>query len=192
MRLAQRHGISSMLLAVAVCLWTPGTALAQSIAQPGMWTVSPFLGGSVGINDDFGAGNSFGIGAGVGYDLTAIIGFEGEVGYLFDVAGDTGNLDWSITNVSGNFLYHFDVRHVTPYATFGIGVEHSSLDEKDTDPVALVIPSSTEISFNFGGGVKYPLTDSLLVRGDLRRFQSNDFAPDYWRLYAGLTFVLGR
>jgi hypothetical protein len=42
------------------------------------------------------------------------------------------------------------------------------------------------------GGVKYPLSESLLVRGDLRRFESNDLAPDYWRLYGGITFILGR
>ena len=28
--------------------------------------------------------------------------------------------------------------------------------------------------------------------GDLRRFEANDRAPDYWRLYAGLTFTLSR
>ena len=30
------------------------------------------------------------------------------------------------------------------------------------------------------------------MRGDLRRFQSNDLAPDYWRLYGGITFILGK
>lgn len=167
-------------------------ASAQSVARARTWTVTPFLGTSAGISDDAGAGNSFGIGAGAGYDLTSNIGFEGEVGHLFDVAGDNDAIDWSVTNVSGNFLYHFDVRNVTPYATFGIGFERSSIDVKESDPVALVPPSSTEVSFNFGGGVKYPLTESLLVRGDLRRFQSNDAAPDYWRIYGGITFVLGR
>ena len=60
---------------------------------------------------DAGAQNSAGVGVGVGDDWTANIGFEGEIAYLFDVAGDTDVVDWSITNVSGNFLYHFDVRH---------------------------------------------------------------------------------
>jgi len=40
--------------------------------------------------------------------------------------------------------------------------------------------------------VKFALTPKLLLRGDLRVFQSNDVAPDYWRLYAGLTFRFGR
>lgn len=192
MRLVHRNGIFFTVLAAAVSLGAVRPAAAQSIAQPGTWTVSPFLGTTMGISDDHGAGNSMVLGVGVGYDLTSNLGFEGEIGHLFDVAGDNENIDWSVTNVSGNFLYHFDVRDVTPYATFGIGFERSSVDVKTPDPLELEVPSSTEISFNFGGGVKYPLTDSLLVRGDLRRFQSNDLAPDYWRLYGGITFILGK
>jgi opacity protein-like surface antigen len=188
MRHVQRNCIFSTVLALMLA----NPAAAQSIAQPATWTISPFLGGSIGIDDDNGGGNSLAIGVGVGYDLTANIGFEGEFGYLFDIAGDDDNLDWSVTNVSGNFLYHFDTRHVTPFATFGLGFERSSLDYKTIDPAALVLPSSTEIAFNFGGGVKYPLTPALLVRGDLRRIVSNDLAPDYWRLYGGLTFTLRR
>lgn len=101
------------------------------------------------------------------------------------MAGNNENVDWSITNLNGNFLYHFDVRRVTPYATFGLGFERSSITIRDPDPLALVAPSATEFAFNFGGGVKYPLSESLLVRGDLRRFQANDLAPDYWRIYGG-------
>jgi hypothetical protein len=40
--------------------------------------------------------------------------------------------------------------------------------------------------------VKYPITPRLLARGDLRRFNANDLAPDYWRLYGGITFRVGR
>ena len=123
--------------------------------------------------------------------LDSNLGFEGELGYLFDVAGDTDALDWSVTNVSANAIYHFDVRRFTPYATFGLGFEHSGLDIKDPDILALYPPSSTEITYNFGGGVKYPITPRLLVRGDIRRFNANDLAPDYWRAYGGVTFRVG-
>ena len=33
-------------------------------------------------------GNSLAIGVGVGYDMTSNIGFEGELGHLFDIVGD--------------------------------------------------------------------------------------------------------
>jgi opacity protein-like surface antigen len=176
-----------------VLLMTVGAqhAAAQSIAEPRTWTVTPFLGTSMGLGDP--ANNdSLTLGVAVEYDWTSNLGFEGELGHLFDVAGDTADLDWSITNFSANALYHFDVKRVTPYATFGIGFERSSLDVKNPDILALTVPSSTELSYNFGGGVKYPITPRMLVRGDLRRFNANDLAPDFWRLYAGITFRVGR
>lgn len=192
MGVADRTRTHFTVLALAGTLLVPGAVVAQSVAEPNTWTVTPFLSGSMGL-DQSGAGNSLALGMTVGYDLTPNIGFEGELSHLFDITGDDENIDWSVTNFSGNFLYHFDVRHnVTPYATFGLGVEHSGVDIKNPDLLALRVPSSTEIAFNFGGGVKYPLTPKLLVRGDLRRFQSNDLAPDYWRLYGGLTWMVGR
>ena len=106
-------------------LWaTASNAAAQSIAQPRSWTVTPFLHTSVGVGDPA-PDNSGAIGVAVGYDWTYNLGFEGEFSHLFDVAGDTDDVDWSVTNVSANAVYHFDVKRFTPYATAGIGFEHS-------------------------------------------------------------------
>ncbi len=174
----------SVLFAALIC--TPSPAAAQSVAQPRTWTVTPFIDVAVGTNAPTGSG---GIGAAVGYDLTSNLGFEGELGHLFDVSGEADNVDWSVTSFSGNVLYHFDVLRVTPYATAGLGFARSSISGDHAEPAALVQPSSTEVTVNFGGGVKYPISDRLLARADLRRFQSNDLAPDYWRIYGGLTFV---
>jgi opacity protein-like surface antigen len=132
------------------------------------------------------------VGAAVGYDFTANLGVEGELAYLFDVAGDDNNIDRSVTSFNANVVYHFDVRRVTPYATAGLGFERDSVDVRNPDPLALYAPSSTEVAFNFGGGAKYRVTDRLIARADLRRFEANDSAPDYWRLYGGLTFVWRR
>ena len=187
--LSRSTSLARLAFVALVTLASATPAAAQSVAEPNSWTVTPFLGGTLGLDAPIG-GNSLAIGVGVGYDMTSNVGFEGEIGHLFDIAGDNDLVDWSVTSFSGNFIYHFDVRHVTPYATFGLGFEHSGLDGPGVDP--LDIDSSNEIAFNFGGGVKYPLTSRLLLRGDLRRFEANDLAPDYWRLYAGLTFRLGR
>ena len=178
-----------MFLIVAATVLNPSTTLAQSIAVPDTWTATPFLGAGFGTN---GPGNSLGMGAAVSYDFTQNLGVEGEVGHLFDVAGDTHAIDWSVTTISGNAVYHFDVVRFTPYATFGLGVERSSVDVKDPDPLALTIPSSTEVVWNFGGGAKYKVTNQMIARVDLRRFQAADLAPDFWRLYGGLTFWLRR
>lgn len=182
----------------AVSWFGASTASAQSLAQPRSWTVTPFLSTSAGLDIskldvDPLLNESLGIGVAVGYDLTHNLGFEGEIGHLFDVAGETDNIDWSVSTFSANAIYHFDVKRVTPYATFGIGFERSGYDLKATDPLELTLdPSSTEIAINFGGGVKYALDNRWVVRGDLRRFQANDIAPDYWRIYGGLTYVITR
>jgi opacity protein-like surface antigen len=186
-----KSGIFFMTAVFGGVLFIARPATAQSVAEPRTWTVTPFLGASMGLGDP--ANNdSLAIGVAVAYDWTSNLGFEGELGHLFDVAGDTNTLDWSITNFSANAIYHFDVRRFTPYATFGIGFERSNLDITDPDILALFPSSSTEISYNFGGGVKYPINPRLLLRGDLRRFNANDLAPDYWRLYGGITFRVGR
>ena len=158
---------------------------AQSIARPNSWTLTPFLHTAIDVSDPA-PDSSIGIGAAVGYDLTANLGFEGEISHLFDVAGDSADVDWSITNFSGNAIYHFDVQRVTPYATLGLGFERSSHDVSDR--LDLEDLSSTELTVNFGGGVKYPINDRWLARGDVRRFSANDLAPDHWRLYGGLTY----
>jgi OOP family OmpA-OmpF porin len=172
---------------LTAALLVPTPAVAQSIAQPRTWTVTPFLHTSLGIGDPA-PDDSIGLGVAVGYDLTYNLGFEGEISHLFDVAGDTNAVDWPISNFSANALYHFDVKHVTPYVTFGLGVERSSPGVPDFD----LSEGSSEVSVNFGGGVKYPITDRWVGRADLRRFQANDTAPDYWRLYGGVTWVMKR
>lgn len=165
-------------------------AQALSVAEPNTLTVTPFLSASFGTSQD--AESSIGIGAAVGYDWTRNLGFEFEIGRVFDVAGDTPDLDWSLTNFSGNVVYHFDTPRLTPYATAGLGWERSGLDFDDDTILDLDIPSSTELAWNFGGGVKYPINERILARADLRRFQVKDAAPDHWRLYGGLTFWIKR
>lgn len=197
------HSIRPFVVALvcSTAVWTAASPVsAQSLAEPRSWTVTPFLSTSLGAGVpgpdealDRLLNESVGLGVAVGYDLTHNLGFEGEISHLFDIAGDTDNIDWSVSNFSANALYHFDVKRVTPYATFGIGFERSRYDLKATDPLELETdPSSTEVAINFGGGVKYRINARWIARGDLRRFQANDIAPDYWRLYGGLTLVVGR
>ncbi|MEX1129137.1 MAG: outer membrane beta-barrel protein [Vicinamibacterales bacterium] len=168
----------------------PSVALAQSVAEPNTVTVTPFLSVSFGTSNDL--GSSLGIGGAVAYDWTKNLGFEVEVARVFDVAGDDDNLDWSLTNINANVVFHFDVPRVTPYATAGLGWERSSPSFDVVDPAADPIGSSTEVAWNIGGGVKVPVGDRVLARGDIRRFQVNDVAPDHWRLYGGLTFWIKR
>jgi opacity protein-like surface antigen len=185
----------SRLVCVILVIGTlaaPAPARGQSLPEAGTWSVTPFLSGSFGTSG--GLGSSLGVGAAVAYDVTPNLAVEGEIGHAFDVVGDESLVDWSLTTVSANAVYHFDVVGFTPYATFGLGLERSNVSADDVPETLsiLLVPSSTEISYNFGGGVKYRLQDKILLRGDLRRFQANDAAPDHWRLYGGLAFTLRR
>jgi opacity protein-like surface antigen len=187
--LFSRSSLSTAAVAAALVVG-PVAANAQSLAEPNTVTVTPFISSSFGVSNDL--GSSLGIGAAIAYDLTSNLGFEFDVGRVFDVAGDDDNLDWPLTNFSANVIYHFNVPRATPYAAVGLGWERSTLDFEVPDPTALTIPSSTEVAWNIGGGVKVPIGERFLGRGDLRRFQVNDLAPDHWRLYGGLTFWIKR
>lgn len=191
MRSPVRSSCTFFTIFVSFAALTAHAAHAQTVAEPNTVTVTPFLSASFGVSGNL--DNSIGLGVGVGYDLTPNLGVEFELGHVFDVVGKDDNLDWSLTTYSGNLLYYFNrVPRVLPYATFGIGWERSNLDFDVIDPTVITIPSSTEIAWNVGGGAKMELNDRLLVRGDIRRFQVNDLAPDHWRAYAGLTFFVKR
>jgi opacity protein-like surface antigen len=191
MRFIRTGVVGAALLGGLALIPSSVEAQALSVAEPRTITVTPFLSGSFGTSNDL--GSSLGAGFGIGYDLTRNLGFEFELGHVFDVAGDDDNLDWSLTNISANAIYHFDrVPRATPYATLGIGWERSNPDFDVPDPLALVVGSTNEIAWNIGAGVKVPVGERLLARGDLRRFQVNDLAPDHWRLYGGLTFWIKR
>lgn len=181
---------SVRVLAVLGLCVAPRPATAQSVVEPKTVTITPFLSSAFGTPDNLGGG--LGLGVAVTYDLTTALGFEGELSHVFDVLGDDANADLAVTNVSGNAVYNFRLPRVTPYATFGIGIERTSLDVESPDPLALYAQGSTEVSYNFGGGVKYPISELFVARGDVRRFQANDLAPDYWRVYGGISWWVKR
>lgn len=173
--------------AVALLAGAVAPAAAQSVAESNTVTVTPFVGVTFGTSQDL--GSSLGVGAAIGYDWTPNLGFEFELGRVFDVTGEDSAVDIQLTTISGNVVYHFDVVRVTPYATAGLGWERYSFNVEgpDEDP-----EGETEIAWNFGGGVKVPINPRVLARADLRRFQGNDLAPDHWRLYGGVTFWIKR
>lgn len=177
-------------LAAPVAAQTTAQATTQSVAEPNTITVTPFVGITFGTSGDF--GSSIAVGAAVGYDVTRNLGVEFDLGHAFDIAGETENLDFHLLTISGNVVYHFDVPRFTPYATLGIGWEYASSEVQNADPLVVYPPSSTEVAWNFGGGVKYPMNQRLLLRADIRRFQVNDIAPDHWRFYGGVTFWVKR
>lgn len=174
----------STAFALVLFLAVPAAAQTASPVEPGVWSVTPFLSFTFGGDAD---SPSLGFGAATGYDFTEVLGVEAEFGYVFDLAGDDEGADWSTLGVNANALYHFHLANgMAPYATAGVGFVRSSLEIDDLSDDAV------EVGFNFGGGLKAPLTDRLLARADIRYFNFTDAAPDGFRVYGGLTWKLRR
>ena len=165
------------------CSVLPAQAQTAAPAEAGVWTVTPFLSFTFGGDTD---STSLGVGGAVGYSFTGNFALEGEVGYVFDMAGDDDDVDWSLIGGAANLLYQVPLENgITPYAAFGVGFGRASLSSAGADS-----SSSAEVGFNFGGGVKAPLTDTMAVRADIRYFKYNDAVPDAWRIYGGLVWTM--
>ena len=178
------HLYAALALTVATALPAPAQTTSQPAVEPGTWTLAPFLSLTFGGDGD---STSLGLGGAAGYDLTELWSVEGELGYVFDLAGDSDANDWSVLSLSGNALYHFPLENGwAPYATAGLTIARSNLT------IADATADTAEFGVNLGGGIKMPLTDALTVRGDLRYFKYVDTAPDGFRMYAGLMWRLRR
>ena len=175
-------------LAFVLAFAIPARAQTAAPAEPGVWSITPFLSFTFGGDAD---SSSLGLGGAVGYDFTDRISVEGEAAYVFDLAGDDKFIDWSVMSFGANVLYHFPTEYVAlPYATAGVGFARTSLRIVQDD--AISDEDATEVGFNLGGGVKYPLTDTLSARADARYFHYSDAAPNGFRLYGGLIWKLRR
>lgn len=155
--------------------------------EPEAWNITPFLG--LGFSGNLeNAPAAFGVG--IGYGLTPELVVEGDLS--FAPGGEQGVLtqfDTSVWTISANLLYHFIVpdRDFTPYAAAGLGVMTGDADADDLIDIP-VDDTSTVFSWNLGGGIKTAMNENWGIRGDLRFFNGDDFAPDHWRLYAGVVF----
>lgn len=173
-------------LALALAAVPAAAQTAPPAVETGTWSATPFLSFTFGGN---GETSSLGVGGAAGYDLTDLFSVEGEVAVVFDLVGDNDDVDWSVLSLGGNVLHHFPLANgMAPYATAGLGLARSSL--RAAEPA--LDDATTEVGFNFGGGLKAPLTGTLAARGDIRYFRYIDEGPDGWRVYGGLTWKLRR
>lgn len=157
---------------VVASLVSAAHAYAQEIAAgPGALEVTIIPGGyafftSKDSSPEFG---NYQLGAAAAYNVTRIIGVEGEVGGSIGVTQDLSDAFGeqktpNMLSYSGNVLAHVPGHSVVPYATGGIG--GLSLFKRD----ALGI-TGTETYFtgNVGGGVKWFAPNGRWgLRGDYR------------------------
>jgi hypothetical protein len=173
-------------VAASLVLLAPRIAGAQAPTEAGdAWLLTP----SLGLALDPDADASLTVAGALGYPLTPTLAVEGELGHAFDLAPGDADVDSSLTTVHGSLLYFFPTDfELTAYAAGGLGVAKFRHDV--TEPPDSI--DSTELGFNLGGGVTYPVNDRVFVRGDVRVFKHIDDVPTIWRFAGGVTVRLGQ
>jgi OOP family OmpA-OmpF porin len=161
------------------------TTSAFGAVKEGSFSLSPLVGGYVyGDNQQFNASPVVGVRA--GYSLTRAIGVEA----LYDYVTPTDSKYWAIKDISmqrfgAQGLYHFlPDNQLVPYLAAGVsGVKFSGSG----------VNPETHLSFDYGAGAKYFVTEDIAVRVDLRHilYGYNNTSYGNVEFMLGATFQFG-
>lgn len=150
--------------------------------RAGAFSVSPLTGVYVfDERQDLDCGPWFGLG--LGYNFTENWAAELTGGYIH--SDEDGHDEDTVHGYIGHIdaLYHFmPTEKLVPYLAAGFGAIH--LDENPNGP-------DTQGLFNYGAGLKYFLTESIALRGDIRHIISFDDADNNLAATLGVTFLFG-
>jgi OOP family OmpA-OmpF porin len=157
------------------------SGVSSAEIREGSFSINPQLGGYLFEgNQDLKNGFIFGLGA--GYNFTRNLGAEFFLNYIDSESDTTGaDVNGYLYRLDG--LYHFmPDNRLVPYIAVGLGGITLDPDNGGND---------TSFIVNYGGGVKYFLTDSIALRGDLRHVIT--FADTYNNLIytVGVDFLFG-
>ncbi|MDY6849870.1 MAG: OmpA family protein [Thermodesulfobacteriota bacterium] len=156
------RGILSCALAVSLIL--AGVATGSAEQKEWAFTLSPMVGGYVydgaeNIKDDI----QYSLG--IGYNFTKAWGAEFVAG-LTPTDIDDGNGDVDVMHFRMDGLYHFLTDNaLVPYLAAGVGIQNKDYENGSDDSEAL---------FNWGGGIKYWLTENTALRADVRHLLTGE------------------
>ena len=171
-----------VILAAVLMTAAPEVAHAQPPLQRDTWLLS----GALGLALDADASPSLTINGAAAYPLTSDFAIEGELGHVFDLAPGNVDVDSSLTTFHASALYFINTSYVlTPYLAAGIGAGKYSIE---VPPGKF---STTEIGFNLGAGVTYPIRKNTYFRGDFRYMKHIDDVPSVWRFTGGIAVRVG-
>ncbi|HEY6838657.1 MAG TPA: OmpA family protein, partial [Geobacteraceae bacterium] len=166
-----------LTLALHLCLASP--VLAE--IKPETFSISPYIGGYTfdGVQH-LETRPVYGVRA--GYDFTKHFGAEAVFDYVFTTS-TLADTDVSVYNYRLDALYHFfPEQRLVPYLAAGYG--GITVDEPAT--------ATTRGAFNYGGGLKFFLTEAMALRGDVRHFiTSRDQTLHNIEYTVGLSFLFG-
>ncbi|MGC9323654.1 MAG: outer membrane beta-barrel domain-containing protein [Desulfomonilia bacterium] len=177
---------------IMVLLCLSGQALAEN--RDGAVGVT-ILGGWYAFDsdqDDFDNGWTYG--AALGYNLDEHWGLEAMFNYVN--SDDEGDFNLSTATFepyeeTSAMLYHLDGlyhffpdKKLVPYLAAGLGAITFDSDREGFD-------TDTDFMVNYGGGLKYFITESLALRGDIRHVISFDETDHNMMYNLGLMLALG-
>lgn len=148
------------------------------------YEISPIVG--VFIFEDNSYDNSLMLGVRSLINITKKYAIEGELGFSpssfnYDYVNSNIKEDLTIFNYCGNFIYKHPLsKSIYSFGTFGIG--GISFVPEDAD-------SSTDLYFNFGGGIKFLFREKLALRLDIKQYapsvDTKLFSPRSGNIYFG-------
>lgn len=168
-----------ILISLTVCLATN----ASSENRKGAVSVSPLIGGYI-FDSDQSIKSDPAYGIALGYNITERIGIEAAFNYVdTEVRSATlsNSVDAYVYRLEG--LYHFMAdKDVLPYIAIGAGAITIDVDKVGDD---------TKFLADYGGGIKFFLTESLAVRAGVRHIISFDDTNHNILYKLGLSYLIG-
>jgi len=167
------------LLALAV----PGSAENQA----GTMTLDPFTGFyTFDRAQELDARSYYGLRA--GYNFTKSLGLEAMFGYVPTETNSAAfaDRDVSVYRYGIDALYHFNpAGNLVPFVAVGLGATQTS------NPPGM--GDHSQGMFDYGVGVKYFISDTVALRGDVRQSVFSDGGDSRFNMEytVGLTFLLG-
>lgn len=163
-------------------------ASPQAQNRPEAWTLTPFVGGYLfDSKQDLESAPIFGLRA--GYNFNANIGAELFGSYLLTESdrdsGPDANVERNVYRFGGNLLYHFQpTKKLVPFVAVGYGRYNITVPDLNR-------PKTNKSLAEYGGGLKYFVSDDFALRADIRH--SIGFSPsvDNVEYTFGVTWQIG-
>lgn len=164
------------LAGIAACavILQAGTALAENRAET--VTLAPYVGGASFLgNQHLETGPDFGFR--LGYNLTDNWALEGVIDYA-STEPTNGNANIGMLRYGGDLLYNFlPQSSFVPYLAAGFGGMNFNGGG---------MPTYTRAVYNYGGGLKWFMSDNVALRADVRGLNYS-----YHDLYTTIEYTLG-
>jgi hypothetical protein len=170
--------------------------VAASIASYGQGPVE--VSGNLGVVSGIGSHGSFG--GSIGAPIADHLLLSGDLSYI-PMGGSSVTLNGATTsssakaiNFNGNLQYQFkairSARAVVPYAGAGVGFLHSAFSSSSTLPGSSfnISGGSTDLYFNFGGGLRYYVNERWGFRPEFMVFAGS---TTYVRFAGGVFYKFG-